>query len=141
MEHVPREVEAEGVDTFGHRHEWYSTTHKVEIKSWVSESGIVMDVNLFIHLVWDEALNLIAIHCDGLNGQTAAVKAIMREYFREMSERLERREIGLRYVCKRWIAQRFEPAGVCPQAKGSAWSLLDAAAKVLMKRYLKAGEV
>jgi hypothetical protein len=100
-----------------------------------------MDVNLYIHLVWDEGLSLIKIHCDGLNGQTSSVKAIMREYFRELSERLERREIGLRYICRRWIAQRFEPSGVCPQVEGLASSLLDGAAKVLMKRYLKSGEV
>jgi hypothetical protein len=141
MEHVSREVQAEGLDTLGQRHEWYSTTHKVEIKSWISPEGAVMDVNLFIHLVWDEGLNLIKIHCDGLNGQTGSVKAVLREYCRELSERLERREIGLRYICKRWIAQRFDPAGICPQAEGPVSSLLDGAAKVLMKRYLKAGEV
>jgi hypothetical protein len=115
-----------------------STTHKVEIKAWLPPDGEApMDVNLFVHLTWadEERTQLVGIDCDGLNAQASTVKALARELCLQLTERLERKEIDLRYICDRWIAQRFEPAGICPQINGTAKSVLDAAAKLMLERY------
>ena len=112
-----------------------STTFKVTVKGWTSPEGDIMDVNGFFHLVWDSVGDLVEIHFDGLNPQAANAKAIIREYCRELSERLSTRAIGLLYICDRWVGQRFEPSGYCPQAHGMVTSILDAASRVFRKRY------
>ncbi|MCU0691374.1 MAG: hypothetical protein MUF54_08230 [Polyangiaceae bacterium] len=118
-----------------------STTHKVEIRSWQPpDGGSPVDVNFFVHLVWGQDGRLHGIDCDGLNGQAGVVKALARELCRELSQRIEHEEIDLNYICERWVAQRFEPAGICPQVPGIVSSVLDGAAKVLRSRYLSFDE-
>jgi len=112
-----------------------SITHKISIQWLNPETGKVYPAKAYFHLIWFEG-KLIGIDFDGLNAQVSSSKAVLREYCRELSERLRREEIDLEYICDRWIAQRFAPEGYCDQTKGMVTSILDAASKVLRKRYL-----
>ena len=117
-----------------------STTFKVEVKSWIADDGRVMDVNAYFHLLWayDPTIGeerLVGIDFDGMNAQAGLAKAALRELCRELSQRLRHGEVGLGHIVDRWVAQRFEPAGYCPQTSGMIKSILDGAAKVLAKRY------
>jgi len=117
-----------------------STTFKVEVKSWIANDGRVMDVNAYFHLLWayDPEIaseRLVGIDFDGMNAQAGTAKAVLRELCRELSQRLRHGEVGLGHIVDRWRAQRFEPAGYCPQTNSMITSILDGAAKVLAKRY------
>lgn len=117
----------------------WSTTYKVEIAPWIADDGRVMDVTAFFHIIWAdrEKTRPVGIDFDGLNAQAGVAKAALRELCRELSQRLAKGEIDLNYICDRWIAQRFEPAGPCPQLEGRfVFSILDGAAKLLSQRIL-----
>ena len=113
-----------------------STTHKISIHWLHTKSGTMREANIYFHLLWNPVDNcLVGIKMDGLRDFKHMSKALFREYCRELTERLQRKEIDLQYICQRWIVQRFEPAGMCPQINGIALSPLDAAAKFFMARY------
>lgn len=112
-----------------------STTHQISIRWLDPKREIMRRTSLYLHLVWGEDGRLVRVKIDGLRDFKHINRALFREYCRELSERLATGEIDLNYVCDRWMAQRFEPEGYCDQLKAPVLSPLDAAAKIMMRRY------
>lgn len=111
-----------------------STTFKIEIRWYDTKHRREKRTSFFLHLLWNGE-QLIGLKMDGLREFKTMNRALFREYCRELSERLQDGQIDLNYVCQRWIAQTFDPEGYCPQLEAMVRSPLDAAAKVLIKRY------
>jgi len=112
-----------------------TVTHKITI-SWLNpENEKICPVKAYFHLVWHEN-KLVGIDFDGLPTQTFFGKALLRENCRELTARLQDGKIDMEYICNRWIAQSFPPDGYCEQTNGMVKSVLDAAAKVFIGRYL-----
>jgi hypothetical protein len=113
-----------------------STTHRITIRWLDPKREIMRKTNLYLHLIWGaEDKRLVGVKIDGLHDFKHINKALFREYCRELSERLIASEIDLQYICNRWMAQRFEPEGFCDQLGAPVLSPLDAAAKILQRRY------
>lgn len=117
----------------------HSSTHKITIEKFDKATNTLMSINTYFHLLWgaDYGVDLVGIEVYGLSAVAHITRALLRLHCIELSARLAKCEIDLSYVCNEWIAQPFEPSGTCPQLQGRpVMSILDAAAKVFMQRYL-----
>ena len=107
---------------------WKSETLKISILWAGSNSGEPRKIRAYFHLILRPDDTVCGITFDGFTEFSATTKSVMREYCRELSERLDAEQIDLDYIIQRWRGQWFEPEGYCHQTCDMRKSILDAAA-------------